>query len=260
MDPTRIEAINADLLERTGIDFSRYRNPELTEAVGSAMTFPLYLGKALTRPVGLMLLLLLIAFVLAQGAFLKTLLVFPGLLLTIAIGVLLGLVLFVKRVRADMKNVFDISSNLCVQALRDIDTSRARLAGGGRLPGALEIFQGLNAIVVLPMVIDTLKRRVPFAGGLGARLTERFFGLVDRRLAAMIDKRSPDAPAGGAAQPAEAAAWLDSAERAVTAVQANVARVVDGVGRVVAFPFLAALIVTCLVSLGLYYAAWLTTA
>lgn len=259
MDPRRIEKINADLEERTGIDFSRYRDPELSEAIANAMTFPLYLGKALSRPVGILLLLAVTAFVLTESAFLKTLLVFPGVLLVFANGVLLGLVLFVGRIRTDMKKVFDISSNLCVQALKDISAARSRLRDGGRFPSTLEIFQGLNAIVILPIVIETLKRRVPFAGGLGAWVTERFFTIADDRLAAAIGKRAPGPPSATQPRPAEVAGWLDSAEKAVHAVQANIAKVVDTVGRIVAFPFLAVLTVVALISIGLFYAAWMIT-
>lgn len=259
MDRERIDRINADLLERTGIDFSRYRDPQLSEAVANAVTFPLYLGKALTRPVGLLLLLTVAAFVLTESAFLKTLLVFPGSLLVVANGVLLGLVLFIGRIRTDMKTVFDISSNLCVQALKDIGAARAKMRDRGRFPSTLEIFQGLNAIVILPLVIETLKRRVPFAGGLGAWVTERFFNIADARLAAAIARRAPGPPSAVELRPAEVAGWLDSAEKAVHAVQVNIGKVIDTVGRVVAFPFFAVLIAVAVVSIGLFYAAWQLT-
>lgn len=256
LDLKRIERLNADLLERTGIDFSRYRDPDLSEAIGNAMTFPLYLGRSLSGPVGWLLLLLLVAFLVTEGAFLKTLLFFPGILLTIVIGVLFGLVLFVGRVRTDMKKVFEISSNLCVQALKDISAARNRMQGGGSFPGVLEIFQGINAIVILPTVIETLKSRVPFAGRLGAWVTGRFFTVVDNRLAASIAKRAPEPPSTDQPREPEFSGWLDETENAVRAVQSTIARVVDAVGRVVAMPFLVALVVVALVSLGLFYGAW----
>ncbi len=259
MDAARAAALNADLLARTGIDFSRYRNPELAEAVANAVTFPVYLGRSLTRPVGWLLLAAVLAFLLSDNAFFKTLLVFPGIVLVVANGILLGLVLFVHRIGDDLKEVFRLSTDLSVQALKDIGAARSRLAGQGGFPATLEIFQGLNAIVILPLVIETLDRRIPFFGGLAGKLTERVFGLADTRLAGRIAEAAPSRPATTKTDPADAARWLDTAERGVKSVQGAIGRAVNGVSRIVAFPFLAVLVVVALLSAGLLYAAWAVT-
>jgi hypothetical protein len=258
MDNSRIARINQDLLDRTGVDFSRYRDPALIEAIGNAVTFPLYLGRSLTRPVGLLLLLAVLAFVLTDSGYLKTFIVFPGVLLVIANGVLLGLLLFIRRIRNDMKQVFTISGNLCVRALQDIDAARSRLRGRpSSFPSLLEIFQGINATVVLPVLIQTLQRRVPFMGKLAATLTERFFTLADARLAAAIQKRATAGPvAAGSTAAAEVAGWLDSTERAVQGIQANIAKVVDAVARVIALPFLTVFTIVLLMSGALVYGGY----
>ncbi|MEJ8566032.1 hypothetical protein [Elongatibacter sediminis] len=260
MDSDRTERINEDLKARTGIDFSRYRDPRLSAAIGNAVTFPLYLGRSLSRPVGLLLLLIVLLFFLTDNAFFRTLLVFPGSLLVIVNGVLLGLVLFIQRMGGDMKQVFDISTDLCVQALRDVSTARMRLRDRDAFPGTLEIFQGVNTIVILPIVIETLERKIPFLGRLAGKLTERFFRLADARLAARIARAAPEAPGTGApAEPAQAAAWLDAAERGIQSVQAAIGKAVNGVTRVVAFPFVAVLAVVAFVSIGLLYGGWVLT-
>jgi len=260
MDETSAARINADLKTRTGIDFSRYRNPELSEAVANAVTFPLYLGRSLSRPVGALLLLALLAFVLSDSAFFRTLLAFPGILLVIANGVLLGLVLFVRRIGSDLKTVFDISTDLCVQALRDIGTARSHAAARGGFPGALEIFQGLNAIVILPIVIETLDRKVPYLGGFVGKLTGRLFSMADARIAARIAGAAPPGVARDRAGPVETAQLLDAAERAVESVQGFIGKAVDAVARVVALPFLAVLVILALISAALLYGAWVVTA
>lgn len=258
MDAAHIERVNRELKARTGVDFSRYRDPELTEAIGNAMTFPLYLGRSLARPVGLLLLLTLLAFVLTDNPYFRTLLAFPGSLLIIVNGVLLGVVLFIHRIGADMRTVFDISTDLSVQALKDIGSARERLASAGRFPGPLEIFQGVNAIVILPIVIQTLKRKIPFLGGLAGRLTEGFFNMADRRLGKRIQRAAPGTAVP--VEPAEAAAWLSRAEQAVESAQAHIARAVNTVTRILAFPFTAVFAVVALITVGILYGGWVLTA
>jgi hypothetical protein len=156
-----------------------------------------------------------------------------------------------------MKQVFTISGKLCVQALQDIDAARSRLRSRpSRFPSLLEIFQGINATVVLPVVIQTLQRRIPFMGKLAATLTERFFTLADARLAAAIQKRATAGPVAAGSTTAEVAGWLDSTERTVQGIQANIAKVVDAVARVIAFPFLTVFRIVLLISGALVYGGY----
>lgn len=258
MDHERIRRLNADLLARTGVDLGRYRDPTLVEAIGDAVTFPRYLARSLSRPVGLLLLLAVLAFVLTDSAYLRTFLVFPGILVIIVNGVLLGLVLFVGRIRDDMTTVFTIASDLSVQALKDIGAAQSRLRTAPvRFPGLLEIVQGVNAIVVLPIVIETLQRKIPFLGKPAAALTERFFRLADARLAAAISRRAPAALPAAEPGPAAIAGWLESAERAVEAAQSSVSRVARAVARIVAFPFVAVFSIVLLISVALAWGGYL---
>ena len=251
------ERIRADLKQRTGVDFGRYSNPELADSIGNAMTFPLYLGRSLWRPVAAFLLLTLFAFIVTDSAILKTFLVFPGVVLVIINGVLLGLVLFIRRIGADMTRVFEISTDLTVQALKDVGTARSQLGHKGNFPGILEIFQGINVIVVLPLVIRTLEKKVPFLGGLAGKLTRKLFSMADARIARRISKVAPDMPKDEGAQPEEVFAWLDATQRAVKSIQGYITKAVSAVTRVVAFPFTAGFVIGALSTMTLGYGTWL---
>jgi hypothetical protein len=56
MRAERIKQVNDELLRRTGVDFSRYRNQELVDAVANAVTFPLFFARSVSRSVGAFLL------------------------------------------------------------------------------------------------------------------------------------------------------------------------------------------------------------
>lgn len=259
MSESGVERIRADLHQRTGVDFSRYNNPELSDAIGNAVTFPLFLGRSLLRPVGALLLVVLLAFIITDSAVFKTFLVFPGIALAMVNGVLLGLVIFIRRIGGDLKKVFEISTDLSVQALKDMGLARTQLGQKGNFPGTLEIFQGINAIVILPVVIRTLEKKIPFLGGIAGGLTRRLFSRADARIAKRISKVAPGAPESVEPEPAKVAAWLDGAEKAVKSVQGYIATAVDAVTRVVAFPFTAVFILAALISTALLYGAWLVS-
>ena len=251
------QSINQHLLRQTGVDFSRYRSEQLLESIGNAATFPVYFVRSLTRPVLLLMVLTGLAALMSDSGLYSGFLVFPGLPMAIVNGVLLGLVLFVHRIRNDMTRVFAISSELCLQALRDIATARGRLAGNASgFPGLGEIFHGINVVVILPALIQVLESRVPLLGGLAARLTRRFFSAADRRLSGAIEVDEVNA----ANSPAQVADWLNTAERAIKAVNDNIARVVKTVSRVVSFPFAVLFALAFTLSAAILYAAHATFA
>lgn len=257
MDKERIKRINDDLKRKTGVDFSAYRNEELTETVSNALTFPLYFGRCLSRPVLLFLGLNLLGIFLVDSAFMKTFLGFPGFPLALVNGLLLGLVLFVRRVRADMDKVFRLSADLSLKAVKDIAGARARVQAGQEFPSLLEIFQGMNAVVVLPVVTRVVEKKVPFLGGIASRITGVFFRRVDQRLADRA--RRNNAAVDEHARPMtteQVAGWLSNAEAIVENGKMLISQVVDKVGKVAAFPFMTVFSVVFFLTLALYYGAF----
>ncbi len=257
MKAANIESINQQLLQQTGIDFSRYRNQQLAETLADAISFPVFFARSISRPVAVLVVLTLVATMFSESGYFQTFLVFPGLLLAVVNGLLLGLVLFIRRIRNDMTRVFSISSDLCVQVLRDIKSARTRLTGRpGGFPSLGEIFHGVNAVVILPMLIQVLRRKVPFLGSLAAGLTERFFKLADKRLAASIQAPAATTGTQQTASPEQLSEWFQTAERLVNAAKAGIAKVVNTVSRVVAFPFITVFVLVLAVSAGLTYGAY----
>jgi len=257
MKQEQIQKINDELLRKTGVDFSRYRNQELMDTVANAVTFPIYFARSISRPVGLFLLAAFIAIIIVDNGWFKTFLGFPGLVLAVINGFLLGLVLFVRRIRNDMDKVFTISADLSLQVVRDIAAARTNLKTGSmEIPSLLEIFQGVNAIIVLPTLIRVLDRKVPLFGGFAARVTRRFFGVVDSRLTSAIRARGIQQSTAAPVSPEEVSAWLDSADRLVTTGKGMISKIVDKVAIVVAFPFLAVFTVIFLVSAAILYGGY----
>jgi hypothetical protein len=189
--------------------------------------------------VGAFLLAMCAGILVVKSNYYEAFLAFAGFPLALINGVLLGIVLFVRRIGNDMSRVFEISGQMTLQVMGDIGAARDKLSVKGKdFPSLLEVFQGVNAIVVLPVVTGTLKRRLPLLGGLAARIIERFFGLVDTRLIAAIEARNKDELiAPGPASPAEVSEWLQSASRLIETGQGLLSGIIDKVAKIVAFPF-----------------------
>lgn len=257
MRQEQIRTINGELLRKTGVDFSQYRNRELTDTVANAITFPIYFARSVSRPVGLFLLVTLVAIIAVDSGWFKAFLGFPGFVLAVINGILLGLVLFVRRIRADMEKVFTLSADLSLQVVRDIGTARANQNSGSmEIPGLLDIFRGVNAIIVLPTVLQVLDRKVPLFGGLAAGVTRRFFGVVDNRLAAAVQARGEQQGKNAPVSPEDVSVWLNAAERLVETGKGLLSTVVDKAAAVVAFPFLAVFTIVFLVSLAIVYGGY----
>ena len=257
MKEERIRQLNEELKNKTGVDFSTYRNEELTETVSNALTFPLYFGRCISQPVLALLGLNLLLIIVVDSGYMKTFMGFPGFPLALVNGILLGLVLFIRRVRADMGKVFNISADLSLQAVKDIAAARSRVQQGGKFPSLLEIFQGMNAIVVLPVVMRIVEKKVPFLGGLVSRIVGGFFNRVDRRLAARAKARNSAVDEHARPLTAEQVAnWLGTAEKLVENGKGLINQVVDKVGKVVAFPFLTIFTIVFTLTLALYYGAY----
>jgi hypothetical protein len=239
MRAERIKQVNDELLRRTGVDFSRYRNQELVDTVANAVTFPLFFARSVSRSVGAFLLAVCVGIVAVKSNYFEAFLAFAGFPLALVNGALLGLVLFVRRIRNDMVRVFEISGQLTLQVMSDIGAARSKLSGqGSGFPSLPEIFQGVNAIVVLPVVTGIMERRLPLLGGLAARIIERFFGLVDTRLLAAIEARNEGGnTAPAAASPAEVSDWMQSAARMIETGRSLLSGIIDKVAKIVAFPF-----------------------
>jgi hypothetical protein len=240
MKAERIKRLNDELLRRTGVDFSRYRNQELVDTVANAVTFPVFFARSVSRSVGALLLLMCAGIIAVKSNYYETFLAFVGFPLALINGVLLGIVLFIRRIRDDMVRVFEISARLTLQVMSDIGAARSNLSGkANSFPGLLEIFQGVNMIVVLPVITGILRRRLPLLGGLAARIIERFFGLVDTRLITAIEARNQgEISTPAPASPAEVSEWLQSAARLIESGRGLLSGIIDKVAKVVAFPFL----------------------
>jgi hypothetical protein len=161
--------LRQSLLQSTGIDFEKYKTTELANSLGSLLDFPSKVGIYTT------LMPLAWAGVGLTGAFLIG--KFVSVLVGVSLGVLaisvlpitgfvVGAWLLSAKVTDDVEELFGASLKLLAQVGKDLPA-----AGANINPALLQklsigqILQGINSIVLLPLILDTIQNKIPLVGG-----------------------------------------------------------------------------------------------
>ena len=107
MKEAKVKALRESLIEKTGIDFERYKSDELSDRIGGIITFPIYFWGTILKPLIVYLLIALalsiILFWFGDSVIIAILSLIIGIILCLFDGVLQGLVNFMKLVLKTMK-------------------------------------------------------------------------------------------------------------------------------------------------------------
>jgi hypothetical protein len=149
-----------EIAERSGIDFTRYRDPVLVDKIGKMLTIQLYAFKAIAVPVmSLMLIFAAIgvyAFISAKvmaGIIIMVIGIIPALLL----GVLTGLIILMTTVKNDVNSIINLSIDTVKIILMDSNTAlQTKIQNISEphinLPKISDVLQGVVLGIVLPSI------------------------------------------------------------------------------------------------------------
>lgn len=147
-----------EISKRTGINFTRYRNPALVEKLGNILTIQLYAAKAIFIPMMVLLLLFggiagyaIISAKVMAGVVIGVI----GIFLSIALGTLIGMVLLMSTIKNDVQSILVLSLDTVSTILQDINAGIQKTATKATdLPSALpkpsDLLQGVTFGVILP--------------------------------------------------------------------------------------------------------------
>ena len=94
-------------------------------------------------------------------------------------------------------------------------------------------------------------------GGLAGRITEKFFSVVDSRMASAIESKNLEGNSSAQPlSPREISRWLGAAEKMIEFGKGILSQIVGKVAVVVAFPFLAVFTVVLVVSAAILYGGY----
>lgn len=165
------------------IDLTQYKNKEISKKIGELILFPEYAIKNIL--IGLILSficfiisLVFLDFSLVSGFFY----VIFGSSLFGALGLFLGLNIFILNLKSDLNNLLNFVFDLTIRILDDLNKVGKKL----NKKEILEIFNGLIVIVLLPSLSDAISTRIPFFGSLINNLIQKIF----KRLVKRVEKSS----------------------------------------------------------------------
>lgn len=147
-----------EISARTGIDFSRYRDPTLVEKLGNMLTIQLYALKAVVIPIAVLLLIfggLATYSVMTSKVIAGIVIGVIGIVPSIGLGILIGMVILMSAIKNDVQSIFVLSLDTVCTILRDISTGIQNKASNStdlqsNLPKTSDLLQGVTFGVILP--------------------------------------------------------------------------------------------------------------
>jgi len=186
MKAEQIESIRKSLLNKTGIDFKNYNTQELIDELLDLLNFPGTAIKTIGKPVLILLVITLIVmaiFIYLKKFWLAVLLfTLAGIFTSALCGGLGGLLVLIKKVNRDIREVFEVAFGLTQGILKDIDNKQNVQTKGGATVS--EIFNGVIYIIILPAVKSIAKEVIPLVGGVVYKVAERIISSFTSKILA----------------------------------------------------------------------------
>ena len=150
-----------ELASSTGIDFLRYKSPELIGRVVQLISFPLYAAKTLFIP-WVLILLAVVAFwifVPIPGTFEKIIFAFLSAFALPVLGIPIGMTVLVRRVLEDVGGILGESMELAETVIKDqdqiVDSVSKNIDPG-------DVLKGVVFGAVIPSLSAALKKKMGF--------------------------------------------------------------------------------------------------
>jgi hypothetical protein len=160
MKEAKYQAKIKELASRTGIDFTKYRDPVLVEKIGNMLTIQICAFKSISIPI--MVLFALHAIVAVYAFTVSKIAVgigigLLGVIPSIIVGLLVGLVVLMSTVKDNVQQIFGLSLDTIKTIVSDINTGFQSKLNGTQdkivnIPKLADLLQGVVFGVVLPSV------------------------------------------------------------------------------------------------------------
>lgn len=265
MKKIEINKIREDLLTKTGIDFNNYNKPELFQKIADLLTFPAYGFRAIKKAFNIFFFLLLLSVVLwifltgKMGIGFVVLVI--GFLLVLVNSLIWGQVILLNRTSNDICAIAEMSVDIAENAITDIQNIRATLDDNSQLPKATDLLSGAMQVVILPNVLEIVRKKVPLVGKVLAGLTENMLVSFTKKVSekedeirkeAGIDKKIADLHS-------QADGYFDNSIKFLENVKTRTENIMDVIVKVTSFPFKTSGTISLLLSVliigGIFYLA-----
>lgn len=179
-----VQLLDEKIKTELGIDVQEYKNEEVVENVTELLLFPTYIVSWVVRPV------LLAFFCYCFGFYALNLVHIEyviyaifGLVLFIICGVLLGVLLFLFKMKFDVLAIVNYSLDILKQAIEDLSKVNHQITEENKKDVLSLLFKGIVHIVTIPMLSTIISSKIPVMGSVFARLIKRILTFFSDKLA-----------------------------------------------------------------------------
>lgn len=214
MSEPKAEVIARDFNTKTGVDLRDYQRPEIAELIGDLVTFPFYAARSVIIPLLIFLLITIILAFLVTGN-LQTLLAIVFVpLFSIANALTVAAILFLFRLRKDITAALNAGMDLSKEVTKDVrNVYVLREHNAFGFPTFAEIFRGVMYVVIVPITISVIKKKIPIIGGLFSGLIRRLANLTTRKTIKTLSEEHPEILDQEAPEGVTEARWIERSKK-----------------------------------------------
>lgn len=167
-------ALDQKIQSDLGVDIGKYRDPEVVSKITELLVFPIYALNWTVRPVIIAFLIYLAGFFIFDLVHIEYLIyaVF-GVVLFLVTGLFAGLLYLTIRFKSDIADIMNFSMDILKRIVRDVDKLNTTTDASNRTANLQLLFLGTMHLITIPVAGEVIGNRVPFIGGLVARLVRK---------------------------------------------------------------------------------------
>lgn len=178
-----VEILDSRIKDELGIDVRKYRNEEVVEDFVELLVFPEYVLTWVLKPILISVVIFIMGFFKFDLVHIELIIyACVGFVLFFTLGILIGLLFLIRRMKTDMWGIVDYSLEMMKSAVNDLKQVNDQITPENRKNALGLLFKGIIHIVTIPMVAKVVSAKVPLIDGLINRLLKKVLTVVSDKV------------------------------------------------------------------------------
>lgn len=177
-----VQKLDDRIKSEFGVSFNKYKNTEVTEKFIGLLVFPKFALNCALRPISISIFLYFIVFFISDLNFISTIIYGVSGLLFFINGLLLGVLLVLWEMKKDIYSVIEYSLNILKECIIDLNNVSLVTSEKNRQKTINLLFLGIIHIVTIPIITETLSKKIPLIGGFFSKLSKEIIHLATSRI------------------------------------------------------------------------------
>lgn len=165
-----LDKLKDNIKNHYNIDLDKYKNTKVFMKIGELIVFPEYAVKSILKGVFIGFLCFICSLLFLEFSFLTGVIYFfVGSSLWFCTGFILGINILFLKLKTDLINILSFGFDL-TQTINDDILMNGRMLNKNEI---IEIFKGVNSVVLMPTLSEAISARVPFIGNLVNNIVQK---------------------------------------------------------------------------------------